>query len=302
MLFIIHGADTYRSRAKLNSFIQEYQTKLGSLLNMHRMDCEETSVGDLKNLCGAESLFSGKKLVVAENFLHMSAEFENVAPSLLHVAESASTILFLWERAIGKDMQKKFANFFTRAKVQEFAECTGAEKQKFIALEAAKRELKLSPQEQGELLLCGDLWGVVNMLDMFSLDRGNALNTRAPLKIFALGDTFHAGRPGDALATLFELLRQGEDEFGIFNYLSGYTRTMLLVKAFAELREPIPAALGIHPFVLKKTASLTRILPFAEIVRAHTNFFEEDARIKTGATTPREALMNMLLLQALKAK
>lgn len=303
MIFIFHGKDTYHSRVRLNEHVRKYRGKSGSALGMQRIDCEKDGVENLKRFSEAQSLFSEKKLIVAENFLHDSAAFESVMPALLRIAEVPDPVIFLWERGIGKDVQKKFSKLFAKADVQTFDEATGHAKQKFIEQEAKNRGITLAAQEREQLFLCRDAWGIVNTLDVLALGRegGGAGAMRPPLQIFALGDTFHSVHPAAALSTLFELIRQGEDEFGMFGYISGYTRTLLLVKAFAELREPVPAALGIHPFVLKKTAILARNLPLGEIIRTHANFFEEDARIKTGITTPRDALTAMLLQRAVKS-
>ncbi|MBI2056352.1 MAG: hypothetical protein HYT37_03140 [Candidatus Sungbacteria bacterium] len=302
MIFVFHGKDTYHSRRALNAHIREYQNNNGSALNMHRIDCEEEGVGDIKNLCGAESLFSAKKLIIAENFLHNGAEFENILPSVSAIAETSDTTLFLWERAIGKDLKKKFSKLFAAAKVEEFEEYTVAEKQKFIESEAEKRGIVLSREERERLFLCRDAWGIINTLDMLMLgrDQENGKGAALPLQIFALGDTFHSASPGRALSTLFDLIRQGEDDFGVFGYISGHTRTLLIVKAFAEMREPLPASFGIHPFVIKKTAAIARNVPISEVIRSYTSFFEEDVRIKTGLTNPQHALASMLCSRALR--
>lgn len=296
MIFILHGADTYHSRKTLRAIIQEYQKKIGADLNMHRIDCEEQDAEIFKDLCRSQSLFSGKKLIVAERFLHADFRFENISQFLAEIAKHPDPVIILWERRIGKDLQKKFAKFFACAKTQEFEELNGIAKQNFINAEAGARGISLGTSERELLLSCTDAWGIINALDVLLLRRehGDRDKTRPLLRIYALGDTFHS-QEKIALATLLELVRQGEDEFDMFNYIAGYNRTLLAVKSCAEFHMPIASSSGIHPFVLKKASALSRRLSLGGLIKAHTDFFNEDCKIKTGMSSPRDSLMMMIM-------
>lgn len=114
------------------------------------------------------------------------------------------------------------------------------------------------------------------------------------LAIFSLGDTFFIS-PREGLRRLTELLYHGHEEQNIFSYLVNHGRTLLTVKHYAEHKKTVPESHGIHPFVVKKAMSLTRFLPPGRMERALKLFFEEDRKIKTGLSRPKDSLLNILL-------
>lgn len=300
MIFILYGADTYRSRARLRAMIQEFEDWGGADLGVGRIDGEECGVGILKELCEGQSLFSKKKLIIAENFLHNSEEFELVFPDVSSMVGRQDAVVILWEREIAKDKQKKYAALFRSAQTEEFGNLDNAAKQKFIEEEGMKRGITLNQKDCILLSQCSDSWAIIHLLDRLALEMGGGVRTdAAPQTIFALGDTFYASVPA-ALKTLLYLLRQGEDEFGIFSYISNYTRTLLIAKAYAEQREPIPASFGVHPFVAKKAMLASQNLSQKKIEAMHAGFFEEDFCIKTGLSRPRDSLIHILFRRTLE--
>lgn len=123
--------------------------------------------------------------------------------------------------------------------------------------------------------------------------RGGPASGGKEATVFHLGDSFFSS-PRAGIKTLLELLHQGHDDFSLFAYLSNHARTLLTVKSYAEKNLPVPSSHGIHPFVVKKTSALVR--PMAqEYLRKHVRrFFEEDIKIKTGLSKPKESLLNIL--------
>lgn len=112
--------------------------------------------------------------------------------------------------------------------------------------------------------------------------------------IFRLGDTFFTS-PREGLRLLLGLLHQGHDDFNIFSYLANHARTLAIARHYLDRREPVPAEHGIHPYVVKKAENAARSLSGASLPRALKIFFEEDNRIKTGLSKPRESLIRMSL-------
>ncbi len=111
--------------------------------------------------------------------------------------------------------------------------------------------------------------------------------------IFKLGDTFFTS-PREGLRTLLGLLKRGHDEFNLFAYLTGYSRTLLVVRHFLENKKPVPAKHGIHPFVVKKVSAFVGSLPKEQLLETHQRFFEEDRKVKVGISKPKESLFALL--------
>lgn len=111
--------------------------------------------------------------------------------------------------------------------------------------------------------------------------------------IFKLGDVFFTSQR-EARRRLLELLASGEDERYVFSYLANQARTLLAVKSYMEAREPVPTSVGIHPYVIKKASALVHRLSMEEIGQMLRRFFEEDLRVKTGLSTPKDSLLRLL--------
>ena len=64
MIYLLYGEDTFRSRKKLAEIIEQYRAKMGSDLNVRRVDAEEEDLAVvLGGVLEAGSLFVQKKLV-----------------------------------------------------------------------------------------------------------------------------------------------------------------------------------------------------------------------------------------------
>lgn len=111
--------------------------------------------------------------------------------------------------------------------------------------------------------------------------------------IFALGDTFFIS-PREGLRTLLGLLHDGHDDFTLFSYLANHVRTLLTVKHYGDAGKNVPSSRGIHPYVMKKAAALARGLSQEKLAISMRQFFDEDRKIKTGLSKPRDSLFSLL--------
>lgn len=295
VLLILHGPDTYRSRRKLREIIEEYCKKAVGNFNLHRFDAEENDLSGVNQLMEASSLFGGKKLVVVENALSSenfkSSEFKSLK----------DTIVVFWDRELNEQGKKHLAEIEPYAdKTQEFKNLTKEHARQWIQEEAKHRGVRLYPAHLAYLDQFGsDLWAVSNELDKVAAGSSAEFKNlpqagSRSVNIFTLGDTFFTSKK-EALRILLGLMHEGHDEFNIFSYLLNHARTLLTVKAYSEMREPLMASHGIHPFVIKKAAAIVRGLSMMELRQVFQRFFEEDLRIKIGLSTPRDSLFGMLV-------
>lgn len=279
----------------MGEIIEGYCKKTASNFNLHRFDADESDLSGVNNLIDASSLFGGKKLVVIENALS-GEKFKS--PNFQSVKE---TIIIFWDRELNEQGKKHLAEIEPYAdKIQEFKNLTKEQVRRWIQEEAKHRGVRLYPAHIACLEQFGsDLWAVSNELDKIaagsSAEFKNLPQTGLrSINVFALGDTFFTSKK-DALRILFGLMREGHDEFNIFSYLASHARTLLTVKAYSEMREPVLASHGIHPFVIKKAAAVVRGLSMMELHQVFQRFFEEDLKIKSGLSIPRDSLFLMLV-------
>lgn len=299
MNYLLHGADTYRSRKKLNEIIAAYKEKAGAALNFHRLDGEDDNGAALSSLLGARSLFAGKRLVVAERVLGAEKMFSSLSRGLQQTQGARDTLVILWEAELEAEAKKRLAEIEALLdKRQAFDPLQGAALERWIREEAAARGLTLSPVETTALARAssGDLWAIHNELEKRVLAQGSgaAVGRAAEARIFDLGDAFFSAPP-QALRHLAALLHGREEPYGIFAYLANHIRTLLLVKSHAESGRLIPASFKIHPYVIKKASAAVRGLGIEDLRQRLFSFFEEDLRVKTGINRPEDSLVRLVI-------
>ncbi len=302
MNYFLYGADTYRSRKKLHEIVAAYRAKLGPTADVHWVDVGARGIGALEEAGGAVSLFAAKKMIVAEHVIGPGIAPDALIGFLKHHKESREVMVVVWEGAIGEREKKIVADVKAYSdKTQEFDLLAGPRLARWIRDEAGRRGATLMPGDMERLALLGsDLWAAANEIEKIAVATDGApagahasTDARATSSVFDLGDALFSSRAA-ALRHLLMLLGQGEDEMPVLAYLANYTRTLLILKISTELREPLPAALGIHPYVVKKTARLVGGLNRAGLIQTLQRFFAADVAVKTGDANVRDALFQMI--------
>ena len=301
MIHILYGADTYRSRGKLDEMVDAYQSSDLSRradISMYVFDVEEDDAGEVKQLVETRSLFTKKKLIVVKRMFSSGNGFVEVRAVLERVKADADTLLIVWDGELGKEGEKRMSEIRALAdKVQEFKPLAPAELRKWIGAEAEKRGVKLLSADLERLVSWGsDLWATVNELEKIAVS-SHSEKHEAMLQspsIFEFGDLFMTA-PRRALAELPKILASGQEEFPLFSYLVNYCRTLLIIQTYAERREQIPASFNIKSFVAGKGKALVQKIPAPELRAMLQYFFAEDYKIKTGGSTPRDSLTRILL-------
>ncbi|MBI4224839.1 MAG: hypothetical protein HY617_00765 [Candidatus Sungbacteria bacterium] len=301
MLHVLYGPDTYRSREKLNEMIAEYQSSDSNRrADVHVIDAEEDDVSRIKQLAEAGSLFSKRKLIVVKYSLSSGNGFEELALIAKRARTDADTLVIAWDPDLGKEGTKRLAELkLSKGEVGEFQPLAPAELRKWIAAEAKKREITISSADIGYLVSLGsDLWMIANELEKLAVqpqpEKHKVMS--GAVSIFEFGDLFMAA-PRRALVALPKILASGQEEFPLYSYLAGYCRTLLIIHAYVQRREPIPGQYKIAPFVATKGKALVQKIPVSELRAMLQNFFIEDYKIKTGSSTIPDSLARILLVR-----
>ena len=284
----------------MNEIIAQYREKAGNNFNFHRFDLTENRAEDIKCVLESGSLFESKKLVVIEYAFAAAESFPQIKSAVAAARHALDTILILWDGALdnaGSGRLKEIQD--ADVKSQEFRLLAPRELKKWLEEEARTRGVALKPDDFLRLASWGaDLWRIANELDKMALLNGrntqrNISFSVEPPTIFHLGDVFFTSR-AKALPALFDLLDGGQDEFNTFSYLSGRARNLYLVKSCEEQKKAIPKSIAPHPYVVKKSAVITRTIPTKNLEQGVKRFFEEDFKIKIGLSRPKESLVHIL--------
>lgn len=301
MNYLLYGPDTFRSRKKLREIIEAYRVKAGNVLNLHQFDAEEDDLSRVPAVAGGQSLFEQKNLIIIERPLAFSRQFGFVRDAMTIAAQDEGALVVLWDGAVGQDAKKILAEAAALAdKKQAFELLKGEKLTRWIKEEAKKRGLTLAPAQIARLcaLSGGDLWALSGEMEKRVVGgvveaAGDTAGTTAT--VFQLGDAFLSS-PREALRIAHTLFLQGEDAMRVFSYLTGYARTLTIVKSYLDQGRSIAPRHGIHPFVARKATSQVRGLSEEFLAHLLTRFYEEDVKIKTGLVRPEEALVRLITL------
>ncbi|OHA03443.1 MAG: hypothetical protein A3J58_03535 [Candidatus Sungbacteria bacterium RIFCSPHIGHO2_02_FULL_52_23] len=302
MNYLLYGADTFRSRRKLVEIMEAYRAKAGVAFNMHRFDAEEDDLARMPAIAGGQSLFEQKKLIIIERPFTFPRQFTLVRDALKRSAQDKGSLMIVWDSEVGQDAKKMLDEASALAdRTQVFEILKGDKLLRWVEEEAKSRKLNLARAEiLGMARRCGgDLWALSGEMEKRAVMPSESITTnqesRADATVFQLGDAFLVS-PKDALRAVHTLLEQGENAVGMFMYLAGYARTLMLVRSYLDQGRPVPPRHGIHPFVVKKASAQVRSLSGGFLASILTRFFEEDIKIKTGLARPEEALVRLVTL------
>lgn len=296
MIYFLFGEDTYRSRKKLQEIIAKYKEKNGKSAELEQFDCGTAELIALKPLLNLQSLFIQKRLVSIICPFSSKIDGDDLFSYLLPLQNSQNITVLLWDRSLG-EVEKKNAGKLEKiiAKTQEFKFLEPDKLRGWVLSEAKRRSLSISTREVLELLSSdSDLWRISNELDKKEVSKNHEVAPAIPeVSIFTVGENFFQN-PRLGAISLLEFFSQGQDDMGLFSYLTNQARTMVAMKAVDEDKKNLPTSLGIHPFVARKAAMLVRGTSRDLLVGKLKNFLHEDWKIKIGLTKPRESLFRII--------
>lgn len=226
MLIYLYGADTYRRGKHLADIRGKYAAK-HSAFSVYEFAPSDGVHGAtdglqvLRDLCGAQSLFASKKLVVLRHLFPLPAGEEKQYKKFLEglVDEPEIVLAIVSDEA----PPKAFAFLLQKANPCEtFPVLYGAAFERFIREEAGVCGARLTPALLKSLAenFEGDTWGVVAELQKIALGGVYVSEARAGTQdFFGALMALQGAAPSRALP-LLERLLQSDDDAKLFNVLA----------------------------------------------------------------------------------
>ncbi len=171
MIIFLYGPDDYRRSEKKRSIIAEFSKKR-SEIGLGFFDLEEkTTLESLGEFLKTQSIFETTKLAVLENAFELEAP--KLAKLLKPYVEEKNITILITE----KDKPVKALAFLLEKPTisQKFEQLAGAEHMAWLAAEAKKNDVALTPSAAQFLssVYEGDTWGLVTELQKLAgLNRG----------------------------------------------------------------------------------------------------------------------------------
>ena len=304
MIIFLYGPDTWRLSKKLAEIVEEYKKRISG--DFLVVDALEERGDRFFAALGQSSLFQGKKFIVVKNVIANKDFKENLLGRMGDVVKSSHNIVFCQEGKVLKT-DRLLSSLKKNAQVMEFALLAGEKLDAWIVAEFAavgrkieRAKARLLAQRAGD-----DLWNLNNEIQKIShcaepgeIAAGDVEKSGAAAgdaNIFATVEAIAQRDKRRALELVKEHIAKGDHPLYLLAMIAGQFRNLLLVKMCAE--EGIPTArLGMHPYVLSKSAAQSRRFKIEELKHIYGLICRADLDIKTGRIDA-EAGLDLLLTQ-----
>ncbi len=258
---------------------------------------------ELIEACETLPFFCERRLVVVREQKAAEKDAKAIAAYLPKIPQT--TILVFFERGSADKRKALFKAFSTAGADVDFAPLSEEDAARFVVKTAARRGCSIEPREtrllvamagtslmelNNELSKCCDYVGG----GAITADVINALVRRnAETNVFHMLDAMLAGRAGDGIKQLDDMLRQGEEPLRLIAFLAGRFRAMLAGRRALDAglsRQKAVAAVGGSPFAAGKALDAAKHFTAEQLLSALKRFAAADADIKLSRQTPRLAL------------
>ncbi len=293
MIILLHGADTFRAREKLNEILKEYQAKHRSGLNLLRFD--KADLTEIRQAIESVSMFDEKKLIILKNFLEdkkLLDDFFTYAKKRKLKDNQEVIIIFYQEN---KTALGKLKSQLTMS--QEFKQLAGLELVRWVKNQALKHGGQIDNLAANKLIAYAgqDLWQLDNQLQkLVSYKAGKLIEhqdvdqmvkANLSVNIFKTLEALAGKDKKQALRLLGEHLKQGENEIYILSMLIYQIRVLLRLKDLMVKGTPyqqLAKITKLHPYVVKKNSSQLRNFSLDQLKQIYRRLLDLDWQIKTG--------------------
>ena len=303
-VYIIHGGDDLRQQKQLERFHKQMGPEETASLNIHELDGETISVGEILAAATVVPFLSERRLVIVRGLLGrlssrgpMKAATDQLLAALpdlptftrlvfvengdlketnpiLHYANENETVHVQHNR-VAKDLSRWLQNR-ARSVYETEIEPAAAHALASVVGEDIRRAdnelFKLVSHTNGER--------PINESDV-------ALLTPyvPPANIFHMVDALAAGNGREAMKQLQDLLAEKErDPVMLYGMIIRQYRLLLLAKEHLESNtgQDMAKALRVHPFVAQKLRGQARRYTIRQLETIYHHLHERDVAIKTG--------------------
>ncbi len=304
MILFFYGADSYRSKEKLNELRQKFLTKDRGGFNLVEIDGGKMSFDDWHKTVATASLLGDKRMVVIENFFKQPKNIQQAALDFLKAGDwrdgRRENIIVFWEGEL-KEKDKKGAlyRYLREGKYcQEFNLLQGNALKRWIKkqIEAAGLAADSAVINYLAEISDGDLWALKHEIKKITAESsGRALNLEAVKKsylmkndenIFNLVEAVAMKRKKQALKLLENQFEAQANGLYILTMLVRQFRLLVQVKSFilaggknyraaaAELRQPV--------FVVRRLFSQAPHFELKDLKAVYQRLLHIDTQIKNG--------------------
>jgi len=313
MILFLYGADTYRSKKKLDDIRAKFLRDIDpSGLNLQQFDGERAELDEIRACVCAAPFLVAKRLVIVKDAVASAKKKQGEALGELLDRVPEDTILVVYEHADAEELSGSPA--FEKLKggkfYPEFKPMGPKELQAWILQETKARGAEFSKEALASYLpMAGaDAWKIAGELDAMAAsafasgrrqigleDVRDFSHAHTEESIFDFLDAVGTRRADLAAKLMDRLLLQGETEVALLSRLQAHLRGLLVAAELSASGEAskdrLARELGMHPFAAAKILSQSRYHKSPELERLFIWLVDADEKLKKGGwPKPRMAL------------
>lgn len=326
MIIFLYGQDTFRSRQKLKELKEKFTREIDkSNLNLEILDGAKLELSDFERAIKTMPFLAKKRMVVVEDFMTKNRS-PKAAKEIVEIIETktpSDLILIFWESQDFGD--KKFSKgkapktggpLFAKLSAEQYAYQFELLDQPGVLSWAAKqfkeRQAKISNSALRLLaeMIGNDLWRFNSEIEkLINYKKDQEINDKDVLElvqskleedIFKLTDALGQKQKALALKLIGDQLKSGTSPVELLSKIAWQFKNLLLVKDFMENNgagyDPtrLGYQLGLHPFVVKKTAVQVRNYSLEDLKKIYAQLAQIDYRLKSSSLSP-EVMFDLLV-------
>jgi len=309
MLIFLYGQDTYRSRQELKKIVGEYKEANPDWIDLVRIDADDKEIEifqALRQTVDTVSMFSQKKLIIIERISEIDSNIQKEIVEFLksrNIEKNDEINLVFWDEE-ADNKSELIGHLKSKAKCEEFELLKGAQLRDWIKNYVTTQGGSIDVRAIDKLIeyIGNDLWRLsneINKLIIYKMedvrrptsqviavaDIELLIKPEIDLNIFNLVDAIGYKNKAKAMTLFNQHLENGEDEFYILSMITYQLRNLIRVKSAESVN-----ALGLHPFVLRKTSQQAKNFTLEELKKIYRQLMTIDFEAKIGKTEIRAAL------------
>lgn len=313
MFITLYGAEPFLAEQKLKEIIGNYKKTQQSGLSFYSFSAlNDVDYNDFKSALDVVSMFAEKKLIVLKNFFMKDealAKQVHKYASDCGIGEDKNTVVIFFESGEPKQ-GKEFKKLLEKPNLsQEFKKIDIAKLPSWIKKEFEKSNVVIESQAAALLARSAgdDMYRLKNEIDKLasylpaqagkkSITEKDVIDMVAAdfhSDIFSVIDAIAKKDKKLSLEILNSHIEHGESEIYLLSMIVYQFRNLLRVKSLIESGKDVASIAkdtGLHPFVVKKTLSASKLFSLEELKNIYKKLFDIDLKIKIGEVDPQMAL------------
>lgn len=306
MIFLLHGADSFRRRQKLNELKERFMSAVDALgQSLTTLDGRQIEPRELQEKISGASLFTKKRMVIIEDiFLNKSEAIFSLLLTLATKQSGAEDNVIIFNEGeivpskLKAEAKKLYAWLLKQPYVQEFKTLNNTQALDFAKKAITQKGGKIGPSALSLLIAAtgSDLWRLHNEINkLVAASQGGIIdnnlvqrlvNSEVEDNIFALTDALGTKNRNLALQLLEEQFAAGLSAEYLLAMFQRQFRIMLTLKAL-QAEEGLTEAqlathLKLHPFVIKKGLSQSAKFSINELQAGLDKLLRLDFKNKQG--------------------